>query len=69
MRKLTMANRHIKVINGRKYYYESIRMGKRVTSRYIGRVEARVRKSRKTEEHHEQIVQESAQPTDENYIG
>ncbi len=64
-----MANRHIKVINGRKYYYESIRMGKRVTSRYIGPVEERIRKSRKPEAAEEQIVQEAAQPTDENYIG
>jgi hypothetical protein len=64
-----MTNRHIKVINGRKYYYESIRMGKRVTSRYIGPVEARLRKSRKPEAAEEQIVQEASQPTDENYIG
>ena len=64
-----MTNRHIKVINGRKYYYESIRMGKKVTSRYIGPVEARLRKSRKPEAAEEQIVQEASQPTDENYIG
>ena len=67
-----MTNRHIKVINGRKYYYESIRMGKKVTSRYIGPVEERVRKSRKSEEQQEQVVQEIQAPatTDEgNYIG
>jgi hypothetical protein len=64
-----MANRHIKTINGRRYYYESIRMGKKVTSRYIGPVEERKRKSRKPEAAEEQIVQEAAQPTDENYIG
>jgi len=34
-----MANRHVKTINGRKYYYESIRKGKKVTSRYLGPVE------------------------------
>jgi len=34
-----MGNRHIKTINGRKYYYESIRKGKKVTSRYLGPVE------------------------------
>jgi hypothetical protein len=39
-------NRHIKVINGRKYYYSSIRKGKKVTSKYLGPVE-RIRKTRK----------------------
>lgn len=42
-----MANRHIKVINGKKYYYESIRVGKKVTSRYLGPVE-RIRKKKST---------------------
>jgi hypothetical protein len=67
-----MANRHIKVINGRKYYYESIRRGKKVTSRYIGPVEARMRKSRKSEEQQEQVVQDLATPAtpeEGNYIG
>ena len=66
-----MANRHVKTINGRKYYYESIRMGKKVTSRYIGPVEERVRKSRKTEEQQEQTVQEiqPASADEGNYIG
>ncbi len=41
-----MTNKHIKIINGRKYYYSSIRKGKKVTSKYIGPVE-RIRKSRK----------------------
>ncbi|MBS3050973.1 MAG: hypothetical protein J4400_02400 [Candidatus Aenigmarchaeota archaeon] len=62
-----MANRHVKTINGRKYYYESIRRGKKVTSRYIGPVDERKRKSKKSEE--EQIVQETAPDGDENYIG
>ena len=35
-----MANRHIKTINGKKYYYQSIRKGKKVTSKYIGPVES-----------------------------
>jgi hypothetical protein len=26
---------HIKIINGRKYYYESVRIGDKVTSKYI----------------------------------
>lgn len=34
-----MANRHIKTINGKKYYYQSIRKGKKVTSKYLGPVE------------------------------
>jgi hypothetical protein len=40
---------HIKVIKGRKYWYESVRIGKRVTSRYIGPVNP-VRKRKKEEE-------------------
>lgn len=56
-----MANRHIKVINGRKYYYESIRVGKKVTSRYLGPVE-RVRK-RKVMKGEQQLEQQlDAQP-------
>lgn len=30
---------HIKTIKGRRYYYESVRIGKKVTSRYIGPVD------------------------------
>ncbi len=64
-----MTNRHIKTINGRKYYYESIRRGKKVTSRYIGPVDERKRKSRKSEAAEEQIVQDTAPEGEENYIG
>lgn len=64
-----MTNRHIKTINGRKYYYESIRMGKKVTSRYIGPVDERKRKSKKSELAEEQVVQETSPEGDENYIG
>ncbi|GEM_PF-2230750 len=39
-----MTNRHVKTINGRKYYYQSIRLGKRVTSKYIGPVEVKKKK-------------------------
>ena len=39
-----MTNRHVKTINGRKYYYQSIRLGKRVTSKYIGPVETKKKK-------------------------
>jgi hypothetical protein len=78
-----MTNKHIKVINGRKYYYESIRIGKKVTSRYIGPVE-RIRKRKAFKVEPEQVVQittEAARQTaeeqvneerisdDENYIG
>lgn len=76
-----MANRHIKIINGRKYYYSSIRKGKKVTSKYIGPVE-RLRKKRKSAD--EQITEqqikeqelgglpaseEQAENAEENYIG
>ena len=62
-----MTNRHIKMINGRKYYYESIRRGKKVTSRYIGPVDERKRKSKKSAAEEEQVVQQAE--GDENYIG
>ena len=75
-----MANKHIKIINGRKYYYESIRKGKKVTSRYIGPVE-RIRRRKKSAsvaeeqliEQNMELVPQQEQPTDENpedsYIG
>ena len=74
-----MANRHIKVINGRKYYYESIRVGKKVTSRYLGPVE-RVRRKKKDSIELEQNIGQQLDskemkegleelPDDENYIG
>jgi hypothetical protein len=63
-----MANRHIKVINGRKYYYESIRKGKKVTSKYLGPVEERKRKQNGTrEEQHPAAEQEAV--AEESYIG
>ncbi len=40
-----MTNRHVKTINGRKYYYQSIRLGKKVTSKYIGPVESKKKKA------------------------
>ena len=45
-----MANRHVKIINGRKYYYESVRNGKKVTSKYLGPVEPKRRKKETEEE-------------------
>ncbi len=60
-----MANRHIKTINGRKYYYESIRKGKKVTSKYLGPVEERKRKPK------EAAVQtgEPEPSAEDSYIG
>ena len=63
-----MVNRHIKVINGRRYYYESIRKGKRVLSRYIGPVDGRIRtKRRKLAE--ETTNSEEKQEQEQQYIG
>lgn len=66
-----MANRHIKVINGRKYYYESIRRGKKVTSRYIGPVDERKRKSKKAPESLQatEPAPDQNETGGENYIG
>ena len=30
-------NIHIKTINGHKYYYESVRVGKKIQSKYLGK--------------------------------
>ncbi|MBI4170618.1 MAG: hypothetical protein HY514_02905 [Candidatus Aenigmarchaeota archaeon] len=64
-----MANRHIKVINGRKYYYESIRKGKKVTSRYLGPVGERKRKLREAQQPQELVLEEQEIRPEENYIG
>ena len=58
-----MPNKHIKIINGRKYYYESIRKGKKVTSRYLGPAEEPV-KTRKKEIREEDLVL-----PEDSYIG
>ncbi len=47
---MNMTNRHVKVINGKKYYYESIRKGKKITSKYLGPVEKKQRKEKMEEE-------------------
>jgi hypothetical protein len=56
---------HIKTIKGKKYYYESKRIGKRVTSVYIGPVD------KVTNEHAEQVTQpeETMGQADDSYIG
>lgn len=68
-----MTNRHIKTINGRRYYYESIRKGKKVTSRYIGPVDERKRKARKAIEADQQNQPQPAgqqdQQEQQEYIG
>lgn len=67
-----MANRHVKVINGKKYYYESIRKGKKVTSKYLGPVEPKKLKAEDKqaeleikEEEKEDIMPDG----EESYIG
>ena len=76
-----MGNRHIKTINGRKYYYESIRKGKKVTSRYLGPVEPLRKRKDEIEEMREEIkkvvpeMQEDMEPEkieekpEDSYIG
>lgn len=59
-----MTNKHIKIINGRKYYYQSIRRGKKVTSKYLGPVDKRIKRKRL-----EGIKQEDLVLPDDSYIG
>jgi len=56
---------HIKTIKGRKYYYESKRVGKKVTSVYIGPVDKRAKSA--SEDRHTENV-ESVQE-EEFYVG
>jgi hypothetical protein len=58
-----MANMHIKTINGKRYYYQSIRKGKKVTSKYIGPVEEHLR-IRKREVREEDLIL-----PEDSYIG
>ncbi|MBI4162346.1 MAG: hypothetical protein HY513_01575 [Candidatus Aenigmarchaeota archaeon] len=60
---MMMTNRHVKTINGRKYYYQSIRLGKKVTSKYIGPVETK----RKKVQEKDSITNSAENET--NYIG
>ncbi len=66
-----MANRHVKVINGKKYYYESIRKGKKVTSKYLGPVEPKKLKAedKQPELEIKEEEKEDILPEDESYIG
>jgi len=79
-----MSNKHIKIINGRKYYYQSIRKGDKVTSKYLGPVEERTRKQKaKTAmtkekpvemieaaiERKEETREEDLETPDDGYIG
>lgn len=52
---------HIKTIKGKKYYYESRRIGRRVTSIYIGPVEKMKRR--------DELDEENEQTTEEFYVG
>ncbi|MFH0832175.1 MAG: hypothetical protein V1900_00415 [Candidatus Aenigmatarchaeota archaeon] len=62
---------HIKTINGKQYYYESVRKGKKVTSRYIGPVEKAKKRIQEQEivEEKEKIKQEDINLPDDSYIG
>jgi len=42
-----MTNQHIKTIHGHRYWYSSIRIGKKVTSKYLGPVDARKRATKR----------------------
>ena len=64
-----MPNKHIKVINGRRYYYESVRQSKKVLSRYIGPVDGRLRKYRKKKLEEEMTKKQGEVPAEESYIG
>jgi len=60
-----MANMHIKTIKGRKYYYQSIRVGKKVTSKYLGPVDDKV----KTKKKREGVRDEDLEMPEDSYIG
>ncbi|MFH1630640.1 MAG: hypothetical protein ABIA21_00245 [Candidatus Aenigmatarchaeota archaeon] len=59
---------HIKVIKGKRYYYESKRIGKRVTSKYIGPVEKKTKRKDGNQDVQESSHEE-ASGEDESYIG
>lgn len=65
---------HIKIIKGKKYYYESKRIGKRVISKYIGPVKP-IRKRRKlpekptAQEEAEELQEQEESKEDDFYIG
>lgn len=48
---------HVKTINGKKYYYKSMRVGDKITSKYVGPVQ-RVRKQKTKEEKKEEQEQD-----------
>jgi hypothetical protein len=62
-----MTNRHIKIINGRKYYYASVRKGKKVTSKYLGPVDERRRRAR--EDADMKNVEQEPILEEDSYIG
>ncbi len=59
---------HVKTINGKKYYYQSIRKGKKVTSKYLGPVNSKKRKARDEKATAQQTQQDLVLP-DDSYIG
>jgi len=59
---------HIKTINGRKYYYRSIRKGNKVTSEYLGPVE-KAKVLKKEDQTEEAPQEENDEEKEDDYIG
>ncbi|MBI4019193.1 MAG: hypothetical protein HY364_02970 [Candidatus Aenigmarchaeota archaeon] len=65
-----MSNKHVKTINGKKYYYESVRKGRKVTSRYIGPAEeTKEQISESVVADKKPIKEEDLITPDDHYIG
>jgi len=60
---------HVKTIKGKKYYYESKRVGKKVTSVYIGPV-GKVGHSAPSEHYKQELVENEDSGSEEDfYVG
>ena len=59
---------HIKIIKGKKYYYESKRIGKKVISKYIGPVKP-IRKKKDEDSQEAPAQEEQQEEEDDFYIG
>jgi len=59
---------HIKIIKGKKYYYESKRIGKKVISKYIGPVKP-IRKKKDEDSQEAPVQEEQQEEEDDFYIG
>jgi hypothetical protein len=62
---------HVKIIKGKKYYYESKRVGKKVISKYIGPVKPLRKKKKELIDGGQAVKQEDVEETKEDdfYIG